>query len=216
MDERATALTEHYQKTYELTYSLWHQRNRIFLILLAVISVATLLTFGAVKTDSLFVYIVAKFFGITDIAGREEIRQSFPFALLQSILLMVVFYLMINLYHRTQYVLRNYKYLGQLEREIRQALQLPADSISFTRESTFYWSDRPWLAGIVKWIYIAMLGLLLICFLGGRLLEDFRTDNLFLGIAELLIAVPTVLFFLAYAMSSVVFDSKEPPVQTPE
>jgi hypothetical protein len=37
-------LIEHYQKSYEVTYKLWRQRNRIFLILLALIAVAALMT----------------------------------------------------------------------------------------------------------------------------------------------------------------------------
>ena len=48
-------LTEHYQKTYELTYNLWKQRNKTFLVLLGVIGAATLLTFGAAdRTELLY------------------------------------------------------------------------------------------------------------------------------------------------------------------
>ena len=41
----AQLLAEHYQKTYELTYEFWKQRNRTFILLIGVIGVATLLTF---------------------------------------------------------------------------------------------------------------------------------------------------------------------------
>ena len=49
--ENTELWTEHYQKTYELTYELWKQRNVTFLALLGVIGVATLLTFGAAQTN---------------------------------------------------------------------------------------------------------------------------------------------------------------------
>ena len=39
-------LAEHYQKTYELTLSMWEQRNRTFLVLLGTVGVATILTFN--------------------------------------------------------------------------------------------------------------------------------------------------------------------------
>lgn len=208
MTERTTALVGHYQKTYELTYTHWRQRNRTFLILLGVISVATLLIFGGSKTDSMLVYFIAKLVGATDAAGREAIRQGLPFGLVQSILLMVVFYLTVNLYHRALYVLRSYRYLGRLEQEIRQDLALPADSIAFTRESSFYWNDRPPLSGWVKWIYILMLGLLLLAFLGARIIGDFHSHSYLLGLVDLIIALPTLLFFYAYARSSVSLDSQ--------
>jgi hypothetical protein len=63
-----------------------------------------------------------------------------------------VFYLTVNLYHRALYVLRNYRYLGKLEEEIREQLKISAESVAFTRESTFYWGDRGALLGAVKWV----------------------------------------------------------------
>lgn len=142
MSDTAAVLAEHYQKTYELTLEMWRQRNRTFLLLLAVIGSATLLTFRAAETSLLMVYLVAKLLGVSDQAQVQELRRSFPFGLLQSLLLVVVFYLTVNLYHRAIYVLRNYSYLSRLEDEIHQELGLPAGSISFTREGGFYWRQH--------------------------------------------------------------------------
>jgi hypothetical protein len=109
MKDNAQILAEHYQKTYELTYELWKQRNQTFLILLAVIGAATLLTFGATQTNPLLVRWIAKGLDITDKQEIQDLGKSFPFGLLQSLLLVVVFYLVVNLYHRALYVLRNYQ-----------------------------------------------------------------------------------------------------------
>jgi hypothetical protein len=38
MPHKGRALVAHYQKTYELTYRLWEQRNRTFLFLLGAVS----------------------------------------------------------------------------------------------------------------------------------------------------------------------------------
>jgi hypothetical protein len=207
--EKAELLVDHYQKTYELTFELWKQRNVTFLVLLGVIAVATLLTFGPAQTNPLLIAWIAKVLGITEGTRIEQLQKSFPFAILQSLLLVVVFYLIVNLYHRALYVLRNYRYLGELEREIRSELNLPPASIAFTRESTFYWGDRAPLLGAVKWVYIIFVGTLLFAFLGGRTLHDFRIGNALLGFVDLTISTPTVVFFAAYAYSSVSLDSAQ-------
>lgn len=209
--ERGDALVEHYQKTYELTFELWQQRNRIFLLLLAVIGVATLLTFEVPQANSLLVDFLAALASVQDEARIDELRDGFPFGLLQAIILMVVFYLMVNLYHRAAYVLRNYRYLAELEREIRAELALDPEAVAFSRESSFYWRDRDQskLSGLVKWAYIGLLGLLLVVFLGGRIAGDLGDGNLWLVTADLAIAVPTLLFYLEYARSSVSWDTEE-------
>ena len=207
--ENPQLLTEHYQKTYELTYELWKQRNITFLVLLGLIGAATLLTFAPARTNPLLIAWIAKILGMTESDRIAELQKSFPFAILQSLLLVAVFYLMVNLYHRALYVLRNYRYLGELEREIREQLKLSADSVSFTRENTFYWSDRAPLLGAVKWVYIFFVGALLFAFLGGRTYHDFNAGNIPLGSVDLAISLPTVVFFVAYAYSSVHLDTAE-------
>ena len=123
--------------------------------------------------------------------------------------MVVVFYLVVNLYHRAPYVLRNYRYLAGLEKEIRQQIEAPAESIAFTREGNFYWSDRASLQSAVKWCYVVLIGCLLFAFLGGRIYEDFRTRTFALAAVELVVSVATSLFFLAYARSSISMDSAE-------
>jgi Mn2+/Fe2+ NRAMP family transporter len=57
----------HYQKTAELNHDLRKERNRLFLILLGVIALATILTFRIQQTHSLLVFIIAKTLSISDI-----------------------------------------------------------------------------------------------------------------------------------------------------
>jgi hypothetical protein len=77
------------------------------------------------------------------------------------------------------------------------------------RHSRAYWSDRSRLQSAVKWCYIVLVACLLFAFLGGRIYEDLRTRTLALVVVDVLLSVPTALFFLAYARSSVVMDAAE-------
>lgn len=216
MAQTAEILAEHYQKTYEQTYDFWKERNRLFLLLLGVIGVGTILTFRVSQAESLMVDLVARLVGVEGEDRLKELRQGFPLGVLHSIILIVVFYLMVNLYHRALFVLRNYQYLGILEAEIRHELKLAKESSSFTRESTFYWGNRSRLSGSVKWVYIAILGLLLLAFLGSRTHDDFCSGNILLGLVDLAISGATLFFYFAYLRSSVSLDSAKPAVKQKE
>ena len=128
METTAKYLVDHYQKTYELTYRLWQGRNKTFLILLGAIGVATFVMFPALGARSILFLYVRHSLGLTDVE-LKNVQSGFPFGILQAIFLFVIFYLTVNLYHRSRYVLRNYAYLGLLEKEIRQQLALPDSTL---------------------------------------------------------------------------------------
>jgi hypothetical protein len=207
--DTAKILSEHYTNTNTLTHEQKKQRNQFLLILLAVIGVATLLTFEGPATAPLIVEFIANTLGISDPTRIDTLQNSFPFGLLQSILLFVIFFLMVNLYNRAANVIRLYSYLGKMEEEIRSLLDLGEDTISFTREGLFYWKTRPPLFSSVKWAYIFLMGLLLIAFLGGRIIEDFTTGNYFWGAADTVISIFILIYFIAYAGVSISMDKRE-------
>ena len=115
---------------------------------------------------------------------------------------MVILYLMVILYHRTAFIRRCYSYLSAVEPEIKAGLSLPDEAAAFTRESTFYQSHKSPFARFVAATYIGMLGLLLFGFLGVRIFTDFSAANMLIGIVDVALAAPTLLFFVAYARSS--------------
>lgn len=200
--DKSELLVQHYQDTYQLTYQLWQQRNRLFLTLLGVVALASLLTY-APETNSILLSWIGKAVGITD---QDKLTASIPFALMHAAFLAVVFYLMVNLFHRALYILRNYRYLGMLESEIREALKLKDADHAFTRESRFYWANRPWALGTVKYVYVVFLGVLLLAFLGGRLYADW--GNWLLVAVDLGLTVPTLGYFLAFSYYSIGFDQQ--------
>lgn len=205
MATSAEMLVEHYQKTFEVTLQMWEQRNQTFITLLVVVGVATLLTFNAPQAQPLLVDLVAKTLSIEEATRKAELRLGFPYGLIQSILLMVVLYLMLVLYHRTSFINRSYLYLQALEGDIRSALSIPPSSVAFSREGDFYWKKRPKLSRAVGAAYVGMLGILLLAFLGMRIRTDFLDGNTFFVISDLILSVPAVIFFLAYAQSSIYF-----------
>ncbi|UCF05213.1 MAG: hypothetical protein JSV33_15045 [bacterium] len=209
MSEKHELLAEHYQKTYELTYQLWSQRNKIFILLLVVIGVAAILTYRPADTYPLLVAWLAKLLGIEGEARIMALQRSFPFALLHGILLLIVFYLMVNLCHRALYVLRSYAYLGALEQEIRESLGIAEGSAGFTRESHFYWSNRPWLLSTAKWVYVVLLGVFLGVFLWGRISADWKEGNTHLVIVDILVSIPIAFYFFGYAWYTLSRDSSK-------
>ena len=202
MTEGIDLLAAHYEKTYETTLKVWEQRNRTFLILLAVVGVATLLTFKVSQAQPLIVDLIAKIFAIKDTARIAALRISLPYGLIQSILLMVILYLMIILYHRTTFILRNYQYLDAVEKEIRKGLKFPDDRVAFSREGSFYKEHKPYLAKFVGLAYIVMLGVLLTVFLGMRVYADLTSGNVWFTIIDVLLSLSALIFFGAYAHAS--------------
>lgn len=202
MADSAELIAEHYQKTYEVTLQVWGQRNQTFLVLLGVVGAATLLTFNAAQTQPLLLDLIAKLLSIENSTRQQELRASFPYGLIQTILLMVVLYLTLVLYHRTTSIKRNYVYLGKLEDELRTLLGLSAGSIAFTREGRFYESNSPALRHAVGIAYIGMLGLLLFAFLGMRIYTDLGSGNYLVAAVDFVLALPTALFFIAYVRAS--------------
>jgi hypothetical protein len=205
VDTTAKYLFDHYQKTYELTSALWKGRNRTFLILLGAVGLATLVTFPALGTRSVLFLYLAHTLGLEQ-KDVGSLQNGFPFGILQAIFLFVIFYLTVNLYHRSRYVLRNYAYLGALENEIRQQLGLSAPSVAFTRESSFYWGNRDIFSAAVKYVYIILLSGLLLIFLVATIVADWSSGNWVLAAVDILFAIPTLTFLAAYAIASVSMD----------
>ena len=113
---------------------------------------------------------------------------------------------MVNLYHVSRQVIRNYQYLGALEQEIRAHLNLGSNSVLFTREGTFYWKHRPPLWSCVRWTYIVLLGGLLATFAAGRVYYDWRTGSILATPVNATISLLTLSYFFAYAVTSTRLD----------
>lgn len=203
MADTVEVLAEHYQKTFEVTLNLWEQRNRAFLIILLVVGAATLLTINPTKlvAEPLLVEYIAELFGVEP-GEREALREGFPYGLIQSILLMGILFFMVLLFHRTTMIQRNYVYLADIEKEIRERLGLRDHERSFTREGEFYASHPAPFARQIGLAYIAMLGVLLIPFLAVRILTDISTGAYWIATVDAVLAAPTLAFFLAYCYLS--------------
>lgn len=196
----------HYQKTFELTYEVWKERNRLFVYLVIVAGIGLLLLLRVPEVSSLLVDAIAKFLGITDTVRINQLYKDFPLDVLLSVFLVIMFYLMQRLYSTNLSVFRDYHYLGAIEIEIRQHLGLPEESILFTREGEFYWGQRSITQTMSKWYYILVILIVLLPFLILKLIADLELGNFIIIIVDSIISVMTLIYFVEYARSAVTLD----------
>ncbi len=212
--EVAETLTEHYQKTFELTYEVWKERNGLFVYLVITTGIGLLLLLRVPELSSLLVDAIVKFLGITDPVRIAQLYKDFPLDTLLSVIFIIVFYLMQRLYSTNVSVFRNYQYLGALEDEIRKHLALSEDSVAFTREGRFYWKGRSVTQIMSKWYYIFVIGIVLLPFIILKIIADLNVGNWILILVDGGIALVTLIYFFEYARSSVLLDvSKVPSTQ---
>ena len=133
-----------------------------------------------------------------------------------TFLLVAVFYLMANLYHRSSLIINYYSYLGQIERKLRAELGLGTNRVGFTREGEFYRDTGRRMSSLIRLCYKLVLCALLALFFTSRMLIDLPNDlavllqlprdhvfawvtKNFLFVLDVLLCVLTTILFLAYA-----------------
>lgn len=203
--EAAKVFAEHYQKTFELTYEHWQQRNRLFVALLLTIGGGTL-----VASDETVRHLFLDWLAGQINTDPAALYTSFPFDLAQAILTSVVFYLMFNLYHRALSVLRNYQYLDAVEGDIRRQMALDAAAVIFTREGKFYWQSRTLFSGLAKWVYVILLLILLTAFFVLNLppLAFDSIRSILMSLIKLAGLVMTAIYYLGFVLSSFNLDRR--------
>jgi hypothetical protein len=200
-------LTDHYQKTFEVAYDYWKERNKLFVFLVLAAGLGLMLLLRIPTTDALLVAAITKFLNITDETLKANLQTSFPFNILLSGILIVMFYFMQRLYSTNLSVMRNFLYLGALEKEIRKHLNLSTDSIAFTREGSFYWGKRMVMQTASKWYYIFVLFIILIPFIVLKLRSDLQTLNWLILLADFTVSLITVMYWGEYAYSAIKLDA---------
>ena len=205
-NELAEIATNHYQKTFEMTYEVWKERNRLFVYLVLTTGVGLLLLLRVPEVSSLLVDAVAKLLGITDTNRINQLYKDFPIDVLLSVILVIIFYLMQRLYSTNLSVSRDYQYLGAIETEIRKHLDLPEESVLFTREGKFYWGQRTITQTMSKWYYILVIFIVLLPFLILKITADVILGNIILIVVDSIISIVTLIFFAGYAQSAINLD----------
>lgn len=211
--EVISALTEHYQKTFELTYEMWKERNRLFVYLVLAAGIGLLLLLRIPQANTLLLYGVAKFLSITQQSDIEALNKAFPFDVLPSMVLVIIFYLMQRLYSTNLSVLRNYLYLGKMEDEIRAELQLTAKKVSFTREGNFYWGRRSLAQKISKWLYVIVIFIVLSPFVWMKIQRDLEAHINWVTGVDIAISALIALYIWQYAVSAKHLDVQEVPAE---
>jgi hypothetical protein len=104
-----------------------------------------------------------------------------------------------------------------MEGEIRQALGVSKESVSFTREGSFYWAKRSLMQELSKWYYIVVVMIVLLPFQILKLINDFSSKNWIMFGVDTLLTILTLFFFAGYALSAIRLDVGKlpPPVSKP-
>ncbi len=149
------------------------------------------------------------------------IIASLPLAyrVVVTFLLVAVFYLMANLYHRSGVIINYYQYLGVLEGKIRHALGFSPDEIAFSREGRFFDITGSRMTRWIGFSYKLILGSLILLFFVSRIWFDLPTEwfsprvatpedvikwygwliGNFFFVIDVLIGAPTLWLFWRYA-----------------
>jgi tetrahydromethanopterin S-methyltransferase subunit G len=221
---RATALTEHYQRTADLVARSWERRNRQFIVLIAVLAAAVLVAFSRQLIAPFLEALIVGRLPNLQADAVERLRAFLPLAsdLLLALLGVSIFYLMASLCHGSGMIINYYVYLAMLEREVRSELQLSPREIAFTREGVFYQVTGRKMSRLIGFCYKLVLGLLLLAFFSLRIYFDLPNGGLFaavpgradavkwygllvgnfLLVIDVVVAIPTLLLFMRYAWLS--------------
>jgi|RhiMetdeSRZDD1v2_1073273.scaffolds.fasta_scaffold137754_1 hypothetical protein len=211
---RATALTEHYQKTMELVTHHWERRSRQFVTLVAVLAGAAQSSFTRpLIAPTLDALILERFPNLNPMTVNKLTPLTAD--LLLAFLVISVFYLTASLVNRTSMITTYYGYLDRLEPEIRGALNYPPGHIVFTREGDFYRISGSNISRLIARCYKWVLGSLLVFFFSARLFFDYPAElwslpaldraailayvaKTFLFVIDVLIVIPTAWLFVRF------------------
>jgi hypothetical protein len=113
INETIQPITEHYQKTFEITNEYWKERNRLFVFLVIVSGIGLLLLLHVPEVSKLLVDAIAKLLGITDPSRISQLYKDFPLDILLSAFLIIVFYLIQKLYSTNLQQFSVWKMIGK-------------------------------------------------------------------------------------------------------
>ena len=168
--DRNEGILDHYNKTAELTWNLWESRNRAFLMLIVAISLAAVLA-----NDEMLLGVLKSICEQGKVKCESLAPSGMSYLMVHSVILVLVCYYMLTLYHRTASVLMSYRYMGELEKELRYGFGFASGDVTFTREGAFYMANRPKPFSYVKWLYSIIIGVLLFLCYFVRFSKDFNS-----------------------------------------
>ena len=193
------------------------KETELFVYLVLTTGVGLLFLLRVPEFDKLLVETIVSILGIDDPARVAQLYTDFPFDVLLSAILVIIFYLMQKLYSTNLSVSRYYLYLGTMEDEIRKTLELPKESVAFTREGKFYWDGRTVAQNISKWLYVAVISITLLPFSILKVFGDIDLKNIFLILVDIAVSLMTFIYLFEYARSTLRLDvAKLPSLSTKE
>lgn len=170
-------LYDHYKETYNLSKEAQSRRNKSFLVLCVLEAFSFLILIRPEKALELFLNRINNEFGAT-----MEISNT----IVQTLLWLIITYVMIRYVQDTLYVERQYLYLSQLETTISKDL----NGKVFSREGDSYLNDYPIVLNFIDLYYKTLMPILFVIINSVRIYNEWINIH---GIT-LAIACDTVLY----------------------
>ena len=141
--DKLDLLYDHYKDTCEIQRNNLELRNKLFVYVVILLGLLILLAFKPDTVGGMLVAIIKGEFGI-------DISPSF--AIIQSLLWVLLLYASIRYYQSTIYIERTYEYIHRIEDRIEKEANL-----RFDREGGHYLKDYPFCSQLIdilyKWVF---------------------------------------------------------------
>ena len=135
---------DHYKESYSLSKEAKLRRNKLFVIL----CVLETISFMLIRNPDLIC-------GILNDVARVKLEATIRFSnsILQTLVWILIAYVLVRYVQDTLYVERQYKYLNTLEKKISQLLGETIDKNIFTREGDNYLNNYPMVLNFIHFFY---------------------------------------------------------------
>ncbi|MCI8307071.1 MAG: hypothetical protein HFH14_03375 [Lachnospiraceae bacterium] len=152
---------DHYRETYQLSRQAQQRRNKSFIILCILEAFSFLLLIRPEQVLNLI---------IDSINSQLDITLTFGNTILQTLLWILIIYVMIRYIQDVFYIERQYSYIGSLEAAMESLMQdaikesktLSVNSKLFLRESDNYLTDYPIVLNLIDLFYKTLIPVIFI------------------------------------------------------
>ena len=192
--KKAELLLDHYKDTFQLILYHWKVRNRLFIYILIILALLGLDAYAPGTLSKLVNGYIAK---------KAEKPPTLQFEVIGTLGWFLLLSLVIQYYQRSIFVDREYRYIQRLEEQI--CAEMGADYV--TREGKAYFSRRgradeggkqPVFIRGVGPIYVYAFPILLMTFVGWKIIRDCCPPDWPFGILNIAIAGVLIVYNIFY------------------
>ena len=173
---------DHYKETYKISKEAQTRRNKSFVLLCILEAISFLLLIRPEKALEIF---------LTGINNELNITLELSNTILQTLLWILIAYVMIRYVQDMLYIEKGYKYLEILEKEIGKEVK------GFTREGENYLENYPMVLNFIDLFYKMLMPVIFIGINGARIYREW----IFLDKTIIALLCDTILFMAIFIIT---------------